>query len=138
MKKLLFLVILFFSTSILTAQTFTQPTQYNTVCDDNNDGFASFYLGEITYEILGNLNASDYVITHHGTSDDAEIGANPLPSQYYNISSWSQTIYVRIVTVATSAVQYFTYELHVNPTPTANPYTMTVCDDNNDGFVQLI
>ena len=137
MKKLLLLFILFFSTSILMAQTFTQPTQYNTVCDDNNDGFASFYLGEITYEILGNLNASDYTITHHSSVTDAQTGANPLPSQYYNISAWSQTIYVRIVTVATSAVQYFTYDLHVNPIPTANPYTMTVCDDNNDGFVSI-
>ena len=137
MKKLLLLFILFFSTSILTAQTFTQPTQYNTVCDDNNDGFSSFYLGEITYEILGNLNPQDYTITHHATVTDAEAGANPLSSPYFNINSNTQTIYVRIVTVASSAVQYFTYELHVNPIPIANPYTMTVCDDNNDGFVSI-
>lgn len=137
MKKLLLLFLLFFSTSILTAQSFTQPVQFNNVCDDNNDGFSSFYLGEITYEILGNLNASDYVITHHETSVDAATGANPLPSPYFNIYANAQTIYVRIVTVATSAVQFFTYQLNVNPIPTASPYTMTVCDDNNDGFAAI-
>ena len=137
MKKLLLLVILFFSTTILTAQTFTQPTQYNIVCDDNNDGFASFYLGEITYEILGNLNASDYTITHHETQADATTGTNPLSSPYLNISAWSQTIYVRIVTVATGDIQFLIYNLVVNPIPYANPYTMTVCDDNNDGFVAI-
>ena len=137
MKKLLLLFILFFSASILTAQNFNQPTTFNNVCDDNNDGFASFYLEEITYEILGNLNASDYTITHHATSTDAQTGANPLSSPYFNINPNTQTIYVRIVTVATSAVQYFSYQLHANPTPTANPYTMTVCDDNNDGFAAI-
>ena len=121
------------------AQTFTQPTQYNTVCDDsfNNDGLASFYLGEITYEILANLNPQDYTVTHHENMTDAQTGANPLQNPYFNINPYTQTIYVRIVTVATSAVQYFSYELHVNPIPTANPFTMTVCDDNNDGFVAI-
>lgn len=137
MKKLLLLFILFVSSSILTAQNFNQPTQFNTVCDDNNDGFSSFYLSEINFEILGNLTASDYVITHHETYSDAQTGANPLSSPYFNITPYTQTIYVRIVTVATSAVQYFTYELYTNPVPTANPYTMTVCDDNNDGIAAI-
>jgi uncharacterized repeat protein (TIGR01451 family) len=116
MKKLILIFILCFSTSILTAQ-FTQPTQFNYVCDDNNDGFASFYLGEITFEILGNLNYNDYVISHHETQMDAQTNTNPLLATYYNITPYTQTIYVRIITIATSTVQIFTYQLHANPVP---------------------
>ncbi|MFN3967744.1 T9SS type A sorting domain-containing protein [Flavobacterium sp.] len=127
MKKLLLVFALFFSTSILVAQNFNQPSQFNNVCDDNNDGIAVFWLGEISFEILGNLNAQDYVITHHETQTDAATGANALSSPYLNINPFTQTIFVRIVTVATSEVTILTYNLTVNPTPEAPNVTVTNC-----------
>ncbi|NNT70732.1 T9SS type A sorting domain-containing protein [Flavobacterium sp. IMCC34852] len=127
MKKLLLVLILFFSTSILVAQNFNQPSQFNNVCDDDNDGIAAFWLGEISFEILGNLNAQDYVITHHETQTDAATGANALSSPYLNINPFNQTIFVRIVTVATNEVTILTYNLTVNPTPEAPTVTVTNC-----------
>jgi uncharacterized repeat protein (TIGR01451 family) len=134
MKKLLLVLALFFSTSILIAQNFNQPTLYNNVCDDNNDGIAVFWLGEISFEILGSLNAQDYVISHHETQTDAVTGANPLLSQYLNINPFTQTIFVRIVTVATSEVTILTYNLTVNPTPVAPTVTVTNCADVTTSF----
>lgn len=134
MKKLLLFLCLFFSTSILVAQNFNQPTQFNNVCDDNNDGIATFYLGEITFEILGNLNAQDYVITHHETLSDAQTGAYPLSSPYNNINPFNQKIFVRIVTVATNQVTIMDYDLTVNSSPDAFTVTVTNCADATTSF----
>ncbi len=137
MKKLLLFLILLFSTSILTAQNFSQPSQFNNVCDDNNDGIATFLLGEITFEILGNLNAQDYVVTHHETQTDASAGVNALSSPYLNINPTPQTIWVRIVTVATSEVTILTYNLNVNPSPFAPTVTVSNCASPNQGCWDL-
>ncbi|WP_264520328.1 T9SS type A sorting domain-containing protein [Flavobacterium sp. N1994] len=129
MKKLLLLLTLFFSTSLLIAQNFNQPSQFNTVCDDNNDGFASFYLDEISFEILGNLNSQDYVITHHETQTEAQTGINPLSSTYFNIVPLSQTLYARIVTVTSGQVTILPYSLNVNPLPNAPTQTISLCSN---------
>jgi len=128
MKKLLLLFIFSFYSSFILGQSFTQPTQYNQVCDDNSDGFASFYLGEIGYEIVSNLNPDDYVITHYETMTDAQLGTNTtLSSPYFNINPFSQTLYARIVTVATNEVQIYPYQITVNMPPVAPNQVVTVC-----------
>lgn len=134
MKKLLLLFTLLFTSSVLFSQTLNQPSQFNTVCDDNNDGFSNFYMQEIASEITN--NNPNLVVTQHLTQADATNGVNPLPDFYTNISN-PQLIFARVVNTITSQVQIITYNLNVNPIPTANPFTMTVCDDNNDGFVAI-
>lgn len=140
MKKLLLLLLLFFSTCVVTAQTFNQPQQFNNVCDDNNDGYAAFYLGEISFEILAATNnPENYTVTHHDTMTDAQAGTNPLPSTYFNIYPYSQYVYARIVTNATGEFQVLIYELHANPAPIINTQNFTACDTNADGmtFIDL-
>jgi len=127
MKKLLLTLALFFSASILVAQNFNQPTQFNNVCDDNNDGIASFWLEEISFEILGNLSSQDYTITHHETQTDAATGANPMQSPYANINPAPQTMFARIVNVVTNEVTIMPYTLFVNPIPEAPTVTVTNC-----------
>ena len=137
MKKLLLIITLFFSTSILIAQNFNQPAQYNNVCDDNNDGFASFYLDEVSFEILANLNSQSYVITHHETQTEAQTGTNALPSPYFNINPTTQTIFARIVTVASGEFTIRPYNLNVNPIPIVQNISYTLCDNDsnpNDGM----
>ena len=129
MKNLLLTITLFFSTSILIAQNFNQPSQYNNVCDDNNDGFAPFYLDEVSFEILANLNSQSYVITHHETQTEAQTGTNALPSPYFNINPSTQTIFARIVTVATGQVTIMPYNLNVNPIPPSPTQTITACSN---------
>lgn len=132
MKKLVLVFALFFSTPILLAQTFNQPSQFNTVCDDDNDGTASFYLGEISYEILGNLSPQEYTVTHHETHTDALVGTNALLSPYTNISPFIQTIYARIVTLATNQVTILQYNLNVNQVPIGENLSYSFCDTDSN------
>jgi uncharacterized repeat protein (TIGR01451 family) len=134
MKKLLLLVTFLFSTSVFFAQGLNQPSLYNNVCDDNNDGFSSFYLGEISFEIVQGLNAADYTITHHETLTDATLGANSLSSPYMNTNPFTQVIHARVVTNSTGAVQIVTYNLNVNLTPLAITQTLTNCADVTTSF----
>ncbi len=126
MKKTLLLVFLLSFTAIF-AQSPFQPTQFNNVCDDNNDGFASFFMQEISSEIMG--NSQNIVVTHHLTQIDAANGTNPLPNTYTNISN-PQTIYARYLNTVTSVYQVVIYDLTVNPTPVASPITLTQCYNN--------
>lgn len=129
MKKLLLIIALFFSTSILIAQNFNQPAQYNNICDDNNDGIASFYLDEISFEILANLNSQSYVITHHETLLQAQNGTNALTSPYLNVTPSNQSVFARIVTIATGQVTIMPYNLNVNPKPNAPTQTLSACSN---------
>jgi hypothetical protein len=122
MKKLLLLLSLFLSSSVLFSQN--QPYQFNNVCDDNNDGFATFYMQEIAFEISG--NNPNAIVTNHLTQTDALIGANPLPSLYTNTMN-PQVIYARIYDTVTATATVIAYSLTVNPTPQAPTQTLTVC-----------
>lgn len=130
MKKTLLFFLLFTFTGIF-AQGPYQPQQFNNVCDDNNDGFAEFFMQEISSEIMG--STPNIVVTHHLTQIDAANGTNPLPNTYTNISN-PQTIYARYLNTVTSVYQVVIYDLTVNPTPVASPQTITACDPNNTGF----
>lgn len=132
MKKLLLLLFVLFSSSIIFSQTLNQPSQSNNVCDVNNDGYATFFMQEIANEIVG--NNQNLVVTHHETQTDANFGINPLPATYFNIVPNSQTIYARVVNTVTSQVQVISYALNVHPSPVAFPHSMTACDVNNNGF----
>lgn len=138
MKKILLLALLFFSITTVSAQFIGQPSQTNTVCDDNNDGIAVFSLTNITIEILGNLNPSDYTITHHIGQSDAQLGTNPLSSTYTNATPNVQTVFARIVTNSSGQVQILPYVLRVNPLPDTSTYTIVICPNqcNNIDIVQ--
>ncbi len=126
MKKTLLLFFLFIINGIY-AQAPFQPQQFNSVCDDNNDGFVSFFMEEISYEIMG--NEQNLVVTHHLTQADAANGVNPLPSDYTNISN-PQLIFARVVNSTTNAVQIITYNLTVNPTPLVDYQELATCETN--------
>ena len=134
MKKQLLSFILFFASSLLVAQSFNQPSIYNNVCDDNNDGIAAFWLGEISFEILGNLNTQDYSISHHETQFDAATGTNALSSPYTNILPYQQTLFARIVTNATGDVSIIGYPLNVNPAPSNPTVSITNCANTTTSF----
>lgn len=127
MKKLLLSITLLFSTFVVFAQGLSQPTTFNNVCDDNGDGLSSFFLGEISYEILQGLNAANYTVTHHETLTDATLGVNSLSSPYFNFNPFQQTIYARVVNNLTSEVQIVSYQLNVNLPPTVSNQVLTNC-----------
>lgn len=134
MKKQLLLICFLLVNSIIFGQTLSQPSQFNSVCDDNNDGFAMFYMQEISFEIIGN-NPSNLVVTHHLSQLDASTGNNPLPNNYTNTTN-PQLIFARVVDTLTAQFQIIVYYLTVNPAPNNNAFTFQSCDtDNlNDGI----
>lgn len=100
-----------------------------TVCDDNNDGFAVFDLTVKQPEILLSLNPSMYSVTYHETEINALNGFNAIanPSNYVS-PTVSPTIYVRVQNNQDSTVLNTQFNVILNPTPVANPFTLTYCD----------
>lgn len=134
MKKQLLTFILFFASSLLVAQSFNQPSIYNNVCDDNNDGIAAFWLGEIAYEILMPVESQFYTITHHETQMDAVNNTNALSSPYTNILPYQQTLFARIVNITTGEITYVSYPLNVNPAPSNPTVSITNCANATTSF----
>jgi uncharacterized repeat protein (TIGR01451 family) len=134
MKKTVLLLILFFASSLLFSQTLIQPTNFNNFCDTDNDGFASFEMQEIGFEITD--GQSNYVVSHHLTQADAVNNVNPLPAQYTNVVN-PQLIFARVFNTSTSQVDIITYNLTVYLPPQVSPQTMTVCSEGTPGLASF-
>uniref|UniRef100_UPI00404A982C PKD domain-containing protein n=1 Tax=Gelidibacter sp. TaxID=2018083 RepID=UPI00404A982C len=107
------------------------------VCDEDNDGFASFDLESRTLEIInGEL---DIQITYHETQDDANAGQDPLVSPYNNIVANSQIVHARAENTVTGCFTVVPLELIVLPSPVipVNIDDYVICDTNDDGFAQF-
>lgn len=137
MKKTLLFLFLLISTSIFSQfQTSYTPLQ---VCDDNNDGYATFNLSSKLPEILANVNAADYQVTFHISSTNATAGVNPIinTTSYTNSSPNLQQIFVRVVNINTNEVTITTFNLFVNPRPIVNPLTVSSCFNNGVAYFDL-
>lgn len=135
MKTNLLVVFAFLAFQISSAKVVVDPVAPSlsplTYCDPNNDGFGIFDLTELNSQILTAQSgiASDYVITYHGTPDDANTGANPITSPYFNITPSNQIVYYRIENINTNSYANGSVALIVNPTPVATqPVDYHLCD----------
>ncbi|MCF6130292.1 T9SS type B sorting domain-containing protein, partial [Flavobacterium sp. AS60] len=102
-----------------------------TICDDNQDGFATFDLNTLTADILQGTN---YTITYHETIIDAELGNNPLTNPYDNITPFVQFIYAAAVDNVNGCRSIIPIELNVNPQP-ITPFTvpdLIQCDEDSN------
>jgi gliding motility-associated-like protein len=105
------------------------------VCDDDNDGFASFDLTLKDAEVLG--AQVGMTVSYHETQSDADNGINALGNPYNNIVPSVQTVYVRLEDNATGCYDTVTLTLLVNALPTVVAITnYELCDDNNAGDEQ--
>src|SRR5690606_27597917 len=85
------------------------------VCDEDNDGFASFDLESRTVEIInGEL---DIEVTYHETIEDANTGQDPLVSPYENIVADSQIVHARAENTITGCFTVVSLELIVLVSP---------------------
>ncbi|MAU26782.1 MAG: hypothetical protein CMH48_07675 [Muricauda sp.] len=121
------------SFGLLIYDTPTAPTVTDwQVCDDDNDGEHSFDLTQKNMEILG--GNAQWVLTYHGSQDDAETGQNAITGVYQNTGN-PQAIYFRLENQGNaqcSAVGSFA--LQVFDTPTAyRPTDIVVCDVDETG-----
>ena len=106
------------------------------VCDDNNDGFATFNLNQALAQIT--LGQPNLTVTFHQTQTDSELGVNGIanPVAFNNNNQATQIIYVRVIqTGAPDCSAQTTLTLIVDPRPVLNTpiATYALCDQNNGG-----
>ncbi len=65
-------------------------------CDNDGDGLSEFDLDANTGNVLGDLDASQFIVTYHLSEADAMVGTGNLASPY---ESSGETIYVRLESV---------------------------------------
>ena len=101
--------------SIIDAPIANPVTSINK-CDDNNNGTAIFNLNDKNGEVLGNQNASNYIIKYYPSLNDALSNVNQLPSAFTNNSN-PQTIYVKIETTDGVCYDTTSFDLIINNLP---------------------
>jgi hypothetical protein len=127
MKRTLLYLFLLFSTTLF-SQISTNYEPYN-VCDNNNDGFATFNLTSKIPEILGNLSPNDYSVSFYQSMTNAMANVNAFvnPSNYTNVTSNIQTIYIGITNLSNNEISVASMNLVVNSTPVISIPTVTAC-----------
>ena len=106
-----------------------------TYCDDDNDGFGEFTLTDADEDVVNGNPSGNLVVSYHETLADAQNGVNPLLSPYANVDPFLQTVYVRLLDIATGCYSTTTLLLIVQDSPLINdPAPLVVCDDDGDGF----
>lgn len=109
------------------------------ICDDaSNDGIETFNLSTKNGEILASVPTSNYLISYHYSSNEAQNNLNPINNPIQNTSS-PQIIYVRILDIDNGCMAYASFNLVVNPVPViTGPQPLIVCDDaTSDGYTQI-
>ncbi|MCX7549963.1 T9SS type B sorting domain-containing protein [Xanthomarina sp. F2636L] len=109
------------------------------ICDDaSNDGIETFNLSSKDAEVLASVPASNYNISYHYSSNDAQNNLNPITGSIQN-STTPQIIFVRILDINNGCMAYASFNLVVNPMPViTDPQPLEVCDDGTaDGFTQI-
>lgn len=108
------------------------PSNPFSVCDSNLDGMASFDLSIIAQSLQTSIL---YTLTFHLTLTDAQTGANPLPSPFFNTVPSLQTIYVRALDIVAGCDSIVPIVLEVNPSPFAiGPQSYLGCDNYSNPY----
>jgi large repetitive protein len=91
-------------------------------------GIAAFDLTENTTIILAALNTTDYAVTYHLTTEQAEAEEAPLDVAYTNTTPFLQPVFVRVENTVTSCHIVRSFNLVVTPTPEFTlPATLALC-----------
>lgn len=109
------------------------------LCDDlSNDEIEVFDLSIKDAEVLTSVPTSNYSITYHYTTAQAQTGFNPITTPIQNTTN-PQVIYVKIEDTNNGCLAFSTINLVVNSLPTiTSPTPLLVCDDQTaDGFTTI-
>ncbi|RIA09087.1 gliding motility-associated-like protein [Flavobacteriaceae bacterium MAR_2010_72] len=124
--------------TLSSTQTASHISNYNFCDDPSGDGVEIFDLSTKNAEVAASVPPSNYTISYHLTSLDAQNNSNPILVPIQNTSS-PQPIYVRIEDTNNGCLSFPTFNLVVNPLPNAiTPTDLNVCDDDTpDGITQI-
>jgi gliding motility-associated-like protein len=128
-----------FSTTILDLRVEPLPQLFpigpTVLCDDNNDGIASFDLAALVSTLLNGASPSDITVTFHETEQQAQDGSDVIDTTvlYQTIDAGQQTLYVRAQDNATGCVSVRAIVLVVNPRPEMPTLpNLTQCDTDSN------
>ncbi|MGF1554700.1 T9SS type B sorting domain-containing protein [Paucihalobacter sp.] len=124
--------------TLSSTQTATSISDFE-ICDDSSgDGIEIFDLTIKDTEVLASVPSSNYQISYHLTSDDAENDINQINNPIQN-STNPQSIFVRIEDIDSGCLAFTSFNLVVNALPNiSSPTDLLVCDDANaDGVTQI-
>jgi hypothetical protein len=126
-----------FTVSIVSPPTIFDPSDL-VLCDDDNNGLATFDLTQAIAQITG--NQPNLVVTFHETETDALLGVTPItnPSAYPMLTINTQIIYINVKETGAGASDcsaFTTLTLIVNPRPELNNAipNYELCDYDNPG-----
>ncbi len=104
---------------------------------DYTNGQKMIDLSQFDDLILNGQNDPNFTISYHTQQTDAENGTNSLPTNYYNLSPFSESIYVRIQNDLNPVCYDITdFVININPRPEAFHSALFQCDEDGipDGF----
>ncbi|PWK17738.1 T9SS type B sorting domain-containing protein [Xanthomarina spongicola] len=112
------------------------------VCDNDTDGdYANgqvdIYLHNYDTTILDSQDATAYTITYHPTQSDAENNTAELSEPHYNLTPFTETVFVRIENnLNTTCFDTTTFEIIIDPAPASFNASLLQCDEDgiNDGI----
>lgn len=119
---------------VINKPVINQGEHYIDACDADEDGFSIFDLSSMIDNVLEGLTG--VTVTFHETQEDADLGTNPITdeSNYANINSNVQTVFIRVEDDTTGCASITAIELHTNLLLTGtNIRDYSLCDENNNG-----
>ncbi len=107
------------------------------MCNNANDGFASFDLTINQTEIANTENPLDYTFTYYKDADLTQQIGNP--TNYNNVTAYNETVYVTVKhNTFIGCVATAQFEIHAIDRPLATQLDdWNYCDDDNDGFYEF-
>jgi len=134
-----------YDTTSFFVEVFDTPTTASLVdievCDDATDGNqlngqVETDLTALDTQVLNGQDPMLFDVTYYHSQMDADSGANPIASPYYNLTPNQEEIFVRLENNQNKdCYDTDSFFIIVHNLPTANAIThIEVCDDDNDGF----
>lgn len=119
----------FFNLTINPFPTINDPTPLSICSNGNGSIDMSVKNDEIT------LANTSYAVTYHFSTSDAQTGDNPIPQPYTPVNA-TETVFVRIVDLATGCFTTTTLDIEINTNPPINPEVLQLdaCEQDGDGF----
>ena len=98
---------------------------------DNTNGQTDIDLTALVPTVLGAQNPADFTVTFHSSQADADTNNAALASPYYNVTPFSETIFVRIENNAnTNCFDTNSFTYTVNPIPASLDEILIQCDED--------
>ena len=124
-----------FQINVIPAPTVTQPSDI-IICDDDQDAFSIINLEAKKSEIVSSENG--LIINFFTSIEDLDSNINPITNLIaYNANT--QTIFVRIESIATTCYATVSFDILVNTLPIIPQIAdFQLCEDDNDSTTEFV